>query len=86
MTRATMEGQLQEGHRFYSTLFPVFAPGFMAGGWLVAFTEVGAGLIFLGSAMAVLGIVFRPRLKRGLLAVAELAAGWLLVPGVLSLL
>ncbi len=81
-----MGNRTPETRPFYSTLFLVFAPGFMAGGWLVAFTEVGAGLIFLGSAMAVSGAVLRPSLKRGLLAVAELAAGWLLVPGVLYLL
>lgn len=66
--------------RFYSTLFLVFAPLFMAGGWLATFTEIGAALIVGGSALAVAGFALRPSLRTGAVAALELAAGWLAVP------
>jgi hypothetical protein len=69
-----------DDRRFYSTLFLCLAPAFMAGGWLAAFTDVGAGLIYLGSGMAVAGAFVRPSLARAAIAVGDLAAGWLTVP------
>jgi hypothetical protein len=40
-----------EDQRFYGKLLLVFGPLFIAGGWLAAFTDVGAVLIFVGAAM-----------------------------------
>lgn len=37
--------------RFYGTLPLAFGPLFIAGGWLAAFTTVGALLMFTGAAM-----------------------------------
>lgn len=61
---------------FYSTLFLAVAPCFMAGGWIVAFTQIGAGLIVLGSAMAVVGALLRPSAVPGADGGSR-ACGWL---------
>lgn len=66
----------EDGRRFYSTLFLAFAPLFMLGGWIAAFTDVGAGLIYLGSLLAILGFALQPSCRRGAAAVGALAAGW----------
>lgn len=54
----------------------IFGPLFCWGGWLVAFTLVGAGLICLGTAIIVAGFVLDPRVKTGLLASLGLFVGW----------
>ena len=61
--------------RFYATLFLVTGPFFQAGGWIAAFTEVGAVLVFLGPAMSAAGFLLRRNRWTLAFAMAGIALG-----------
>ena len=63
---------------FYGVLLLVFGPLFIAGGWLAAFTGVGALLIFAGIAMLLAAPVFLRSLRILFfsLGLATLGLGW----------
>lgn len=50
------------GRRFASNLFLVFGPLFILGGFLAAFTDPGAVLVYLGVAVFLTGALLRTRL------------------------
>ncbi len=54
----------------------ILGPLLCWGGWLAAFTLVGAALLYVGSAMIVAGFVLDPRAKTALLASFGLFVGW----------
>jgi hypothetical protein len=64
--------------RFYGTLLLVFGPLFIAGGWLAAFTMVGALLIFTGAAMLLAApVILRSfRIAPLSLGLVALGLGW----------
>ena len=72
------------GRRFTSTLFLVFGPLFVLGGFLFAFSDPGAVLVYFGAAMFVSGVLLRTRLPIVLavgvgLALFCLLLAWLVV-------
>jgi len=64
-----------ESTRFYGRLALVFGPLFIAGGWLAAFTEVGAVLIFAGTAMLLASVALLRTWQSVALAAAALLIG-----------
>lgn len=64
--------------RFYGRLMLVFGPLFILGGWLAAFTDVGAWMIFAGAAMLLASVaLLRTRQSVALAAAALLIGlGW----------
>jgi hypothetical protein len=62
--------------RFYGILLLAFGSLFILGGWLAAFTPVGAFLIFAGSAMLIAAPLVLWSHRPVPLAFALLAAGW----------
>ncbi len=59
--------------RFMSMLFVIFGPLFVVGGFLVAFTDPGAVLVFFGVGMFAAGLLLRTPLP----LVAAVGAGML---------
>lgn len=62
--------------RFYSTLGIVSRPLLTAGGWLAAFTIVGATLIILGGFASLAGMLMLPTRRRLVLGSIAVAACW----------
>ena len=69
--------QTYETRAFVSTLFLVLGPFFQLGGWGAAFTDIGAILVFSGTAMSLAGFLLLPTPRRAILAaLGLLAGGW----------
>lgn len=65
---------------FYSMLLLVFGPVVQFGGWLAAFTGIGAAMVIGGAVMSVAGGLIYPTPKRILAAGIGVVAGggWIL--------
>jgi len=75
-----------ETRNFVSTLFLVFGPLFQLGGWGAAFTDIGAILVFTGTAMSLAGFLLFPTIRRAIVSLLGILAGgwgWLLAFGLL---
>ena len=62
--------------RFYGRLALVFGPLFIAGGWLAALTEVGAVLIFAGTAMLLMSALLLRTWPSAIVAAGALVITW----------
>ena len=62
--------------RFYGALLLAFGTLFIAGGWLAAFTSVGALLIFSGTVMLLAAPLLLRSLRVGALALGLVGLGW----------
>jgi hypothetical protein len=65
-----------EDRRFYGLLLLTFGPLFIAGGWLAAFTLVGAVLIFAGTLMLLAAPILLRSIRVVAVALGLVAAGW----------
>jgi hypothetical protein len=69
-------GLAADERRFYSNLGIVSGPALTAGGWLAAFTLVGAALIVLGGFVALGGTLVLPTWRRLVIGSIAVAACW----------
>ncbi len=73
--------------RFWTILALTAGPLLQAGGWLAAFTEIGALFVIAGSAMSLAGFALLPRavtFAAGLFGLAIGGWGWLAVAAIVS--
>jgi hypothetical protein len=66
----------ESDRRFLVVLLLTFGALFIAGGWLAAFTAVGAMLIYTGTAMLLAAPILLRSLKVGSVSLGLLALGW----------
>ena len=62
--------------RFYSTLAIVSGPALALGGWLAAFSDVGAVLIALGGFVSMAGVAVMPSRRRIILGALAVGSCW----------
>lgn len=66
----------REDRRFYGLLLLTFGPLFIVGGWLAAFTMVGAVLILAGSLMLLAAPILLRSVRTFAVACGLVVAGW----------
>jgi hypothetical protein len=70
-----MDKMTADARNFYGKLGLTFGPLFIVGGWLAAFTEVGAVLIVAGVVMVIVAPVLLQSWKLVPVALATVAVG-----------